>query len=399
MEKELDVSEILILTNIWTGAAPFFYDGKVISTGMPAFYNVFINLLEDKRISRIHILIWQPNEEIRLPEKYVEKIKYYIIPKCKSSFTNNLKIIYKSIVIGRKIVRKNDKIKNIIGFGSLGGITSIIGRLVKIPDFRRIYGTFLINEINNSKSSIFLRHPLEYITFASKGKGLLVTNDGTKGDIVFKKLGNKSLPFYFPLNGVDKLIIQNIEQPAFNLESEYMIYVARLDPWKRQHLLLLALAELQNKGYDFPKTYIIGAIFDTNYVDKLINIIKDNNLSDKVEVIYGMPIRQVHYMLFHSKLTFSLYHTSNLGNVFIEAMQLGVPTIAINDTGSLDLIEENAYFELKNDEVSEISKAIITLLSDNEKLLSLKNNAIQFANNTLSSWDERIKYEIDLMLN
>lgn len=79
----------------------------------------------------------------------------------------------------------------------MGGITSLIGKWVKIPDFRRIYGTFLINEITDSKLSIFAKHPLEYLTFSTKGKGLLVTNDGTKGDLVFKKLGTSSLPFTF----------------------------------------------------------------------------------------------------------------------------------------------------------------------------------------------------------
>lgn len=391
--------EILLLTNVWTGASSFFYEGSVRSKGMPAFNNVFLRLLKDSRISTVHIIIWQPDQKINLPQEYKNKIRYYILPKRGGGFINGIKLIYETTLLGKKIVKDNPEISRIIGFGSLGGITSLIGRMVKIPDFRRIYGTFLINEISESKWSIFVKHPLEYLTFSTKGKGLLVTNDGTKGDVVFKKLGTPALPFYFPINGVDKNIIENIEIPDFALPDQFMVYVARMDPWKRQNLLLEALGELSKRGKKFPVTYIVGSAHDDKYVKSLNEIVNKHNLNDKVHFIYGLPIQQVHYMLYHASLTFSLYHTSNLGNVFIECMQLGAPMIAINDTGSLDLIEKAAYFELKTDNVIEIAKAIDSLLIDDNKRLQLKEEAVKFANKKLSSWDDRAKYEIDLMLN
>ena len=399
MAKAPSSQEVLILTNVWTGATPFFYEGRKESKGMPAFNNVFFRLIDDSRISKLHIIIWQPEREIKIPSEYSDKIFCYIVPKRKTSLFNNLKLVFMTSILGKRIINKHKNIRNIIGFGSLGGITSIIGKLTNIPDFRRVYGTFLINEINNSKLSIFTKHPLEYLTFSTRGKGLLVTNDRTKADLVYKKIGNKKLPFYFPLNGIDKEIVNNLHPPGFTVEKEYMTYVARLDPWKRQHLLLLALSELQKKGIDFPKTYIIGSIFDEGYTKELKKIINDNNLDKKVEFVYGMPIHQVHYMLYNSKLTFSLYHTSNLGNVFIESMQLGVPMLAINDTGSLNLIDNNAYFELKNDEIPGIANAITTVLHDDKKILSLKNNAVLFADKNILSWDERVGFEIDLMLD
>jgi glycosyltransferase involved in cell wall biosynthesis len=390
--------EILMLTNVWTGARPFFYEGVAESKGMPAFNNVFLRLLKDSRVSHFHIIIWQPEQRIEIPTEYIDKITFYIIPKNQSGFLNNFKLIFNAIQLGKRIVKQNTKICKIIGFGSLGGITSIISKLVKIPDFRRLYGTFLINEISRSKLTLFLKHPLEYLTFASKGKGLLVTNDGTKGDVVYNKIGTSSLPFYFPLNGVDKKIINNIAKPDFELPVEYMIYVARLDPWKRQNLLLESLGILLSKGKKIPFTFIVGAIYDKNYVSSLQMIIEKYDLHSHVQLIYGLPINQVHYMLYHAKLTFSLYHTSNLGNVFIESMQLGVPIIAINDTGSLDLIDKTAYYELKNDNINEIANAIDILLANENMRVKLKNEAIFFANKKLISWEDRAKYEIDLFL-
>lgn len=399
MEKELTKTDVLILTNVWTGAAPFFYDAKKESRGMPAFNNVFQRLIDDERISKLHIIIWQPDRPIKIPIEYSEKISYYIISKRTRNILNDFRLVFETIIKGYKIVKENQNIKRIIGFGALAGITSIIGKLTNIPDFRRVYGSFLINEISNSKFSLFIKHPLEYITFSTKGKGLLVTNDGTKGDMVYRKIGNKNLPFYFPLNGIDKEILKNLDIPNMSIEKDFMVYVARLDSWKRQHLLIQALVELKRGKYNFPKTYIIGSPFDDYYVNELKQIVIDNDLNNEIEFIYGLPINQVHYMLYHSKLTFSLYHTSNLGNVFIESMQLGVPIIAINETSSLELIDKNAYYELKTDSILGISNAIKELLDNEEKLLSLKRNAYLYAEKNISSWKDRAKLEIDLMLS
>ncbi|GJQ03943.1 hypothetical protein CAPN009_03580 [Capnocytophaga canimorsus] len=356
-------------------------------------------MLEDKRITKFHIIVWQPDKGITIPQQYQEKIKIYEVRRKNFSFCDKILLTIKTIQIGKRIVRQNPNIKQIIGFGGLGGITAIIGRKVKIPDFRRIYGTFLINEINEPKWKVFLRHPLEYLCYRMTGKGLLITNDGTKGDRVYDKIGTPKLPFYFPLNGVDKDIVEKIQKPSIDLPKDFLVYVARLDPWKQQNLLIEALNILNKKGVDFPKTYIVGAVSDREYFDGLQEKVVKYNLKHKVEFVLGVPIRQAHYMLYHSKISFSLYHTSNLGNVFLESLQLGVPTIAINDTGSLDLINSEAYYELKTDNVEKISNAIQILLENNELREKIKEKAKIFANTNLKSWEERAEYEINLMLS
>ncbi len=391
---------ILLITNVWTGAQPFFFEGKEESKGMPAFNNVFYRLINDKRVSKIHIIVWLENktDKIQIPVKYQDKITTY--PFCVGDFSllKKFLLILKIIKKGIQVV-KNQKIKEIIGFGSLASISAIIGRFTKIPDFRRVYGSFLINEIDLPKYRIFFRHPLEYLCFSLKGKGLLITNDGTKGDLVYKKLGNPKLPFYFPINGIDKQIAESIKKPDIELPNDFICYVARLDSWKRQHLLIEALGFLKNNGINFPKAYIIGSVFDKNYSELLTQTVAKYSLENKVEIIYGLPIKEVHYMLKKAIITFSLYHTSNLGNVFIEALQLGTPIIAINDTGSLDLIDKKAFYELKNDAVQGVAEAIKLLLNDEILCNKISEEAIIFSNHFIKSWDERANYEINLFLD
>lgn len=391
---------LLIITSVWTGAKPFFYEGKIESQGMPAFTNVFFRLLEDKRINKVHIVLWNlEDREIIIPEIYKDKVFVYPFALNGISKLASLFKIFQIIKKSTSLVKKNN-IKRIIGFGSLAGISGIVGKLTGVSDFRRLYGSFLINEINKPKWKLFLNHPLEYLTFSIGGKGLMITNDGTKGDLVFNKIGNvKKLPFHFILNGIDKDIAANIIKPEMDLPDKFISYVARLDRWKRQNLLIEALGILKKQGVKTPKTIIVGTAHDLIYVEELKLSIKNNNLTeDDIVIVYGLPINQVHYILKNSLMTFSLYHTSNLGNVFIESLQLGTPMIAINDTGSLNLIEKEGFFELKSDDVSDIANAIAKLLMDSDHRNKLSIGAIAHSNRNIKSWKERAEYEIDLIV-
>jgi glycosyltransferase involved in cell wall biosynthesis len=401
MEQELiKKHNVLAITGVWTGAYSFFYEGKEISKGMPAFNNVFLRLLNDPRVNKLHLILLENenNVALNIPEKYRDKIIVYSFNFDSGNKLSSLMLFFKVIKKGVSIV-KAEKISQIIGFGSLAGLTAIIGKLTSVPDCRRLYGSFLINEIQSSKLKLLIKHPLEYICFHLPGKALLITNDGTKGDLVFKKIGSKRLPFFFPLNGVDKEIKINAVKPEFELPNSFLSYVARINDWKRQHLLVQALAILKKQGVAIPKTLIIGSLHDVSYVEYLRKIIEDSNLVDDLLVIDGLPISEVHYILEKSLITYSLYHTSNLGNVFLESMKLGVPMIAINDTDSLSLIDKKAFFELRSDDPVIIANATLMLLTDEDLRQQLSKDASLYAENNLKSWEERAVYELNIFLD
>ncbi|MFH6937382.1 glycosyltransferase family 4 protein [Flavobacterium sp. FlaQc-30] len=401
MEQEpIKKQNILGITGVWTGAYAFFYEGVEISKGMPAFNNVFLRLLNDKRVDKLHLILFVDKSDVSLniPEKYTDKIVIYPFNFNSRKKIFSLFLFLKVIIKGISIVNK-EKINQIVGFGSLAGLTAIIGKLTSIPDYRRLYGSFLINEIKSSKLKLFLKHPLEYICFAFAGKGLLITNDGTKGNVVFDKLGSKKLPFFFPLNGVDQNIKKNATKPKIELPNSFLSYVARINDWKRQHLLVQALAILKKQDLILPKTFIIGSFHDQNYIKYLKNLIKESDLLEDVFLIDGLPISEVHYVLERSLITYSLYHTSNLGNVFLESMKLGTPVIALNDTDSLSLIDKNAFFELKDDDPSVIADATLKLLKNDYLREELSKNAEIYAEKNLLSWDERALYEINIILD
>lgn len=390
---------LLIVTSLWTGIKPFFYDAKVSSKGMPAFTNVFFELLNNPKVGKVYIFIVDDlnSKSFNIPPSYKDKIEIHCFNYDQSDKIFALIKFIKIIYLGIRLVKKQN-ISRILGFGSISGLSAIIGKFTGIPDFRRIYGSFLINEIKSPSLYLFIRHPLEYIAFCFNGKALIATNDGTKCDIVFNKIGNKKLPFHFLLNGVDENIFNNLKSPDFDLPSSYISYIARVTDWKRQHLLIEALGILKQQSFPLPKTLIIGSLADKNYVKYLSKLIEDLKLSNDVFLIDGIETSQVHYVLSKSILTFSLYHTSNLGNVFLEALKLGIPVLALNDTNSLSLINKSAYYELLSDDPRSIALATETLLSNDSLRKSISLEALKYANENLMTWKDRTKIEIDIIL-
>src|SRR5690606_20359682 len=135
--------DILLVTSVWTGAVPFFYEGEESSKGMPAFNNVFYRLLNDDRVGTIHILVWQPDRTVNIPSKYTGKVKTYTIGGKSMTLFQKMRLIYQTVALGVRIVKDNLEIRQLVGFGSRGGITALISRRPSMPVFRRLCGTFL----------------------------------------------------------------------------------------------------------------------------------------------------------------------------------------------------------------------------------------------------------------
>ena len=389
---------VLAIGCVWTGMKSFFYEGEERSNGMPAFYNVFIRLLNDPRIDTIYLLLLTTKQQVKIPAKYKDKLVVYPYPYDHTNKIHALFVFLKILFRGLVIV-KSKGIQRLIGFGPEAGLTAILGKLTGIPDFRRLYGSFLINEIDTPWFKLFLKHPLEYLSLAVKGKGLLITNDGTKGDLVFEKFGNKKMPFHFLLNGVDLDLKDKTTPPDFQLPDRYLSYVARVEPWKSQHLLIDALGVLKAENYDFPPLYIVGNLQDKSYISLLKEKTQKHGLADKVFFMNGLPITQAHYVLQYSAITYSLYHTSNLGNVFLESMRLGAVMIALNDTGSLNVVDKRAFCEILSNDPVTIAHSTKKILADSSLRSDIANNAVSTAERILQDWSTRANHEINLILS
>ncbi|GGA20460.1 glycosyltransferase [Psychrobacillus lasiicapitis] len=382
---------ILYVTPMWSGLKDILIDGKEEAGGMPAFINPLKKLIEGG--NQVDLLIGTDSykQDLNIKASWLKNSKIKLL-KWDLSSNKLLTFIRTYYEIKKRI--KEKQYDFIYSHGSFGVLGVLVAQSLGIPNGQRMYGTFLHKKINDPNYKIFLKHPLEFLSYRINKSFLIMTNDGTKGDIVYKKIAKKSNDkFYFWLNGVKQSYSNNADS---NLQSEYLIYPARITPWKRQHLALEVLKKLHIKGYTNIKLIFLGHISDLNYRDKLIEIAKENNLIESVVIKSSINQSELYTHYKESLAVLSFYELSNLGNVVIESLINGGVTIAWND-GSLNEVitnEVNGFLIDNEDEASEILEKIIKKEID---INLVKKNAKKKAKTTFSSWDERALKEIEII--
>ncbi|GGD16896.1 glycosyltransferase [Hyunsoonleella pacifica] len=391
---------IILISFFWTGIRDFFLKGELEFKGMPAFTNTFLKLLHDDRIGTIYVIFFGKHigNKYKINKKYSNKIKVYGFDH--KGGISTVKAIVNLFCRTLRIIC-NNKINVIYGHGSTAGFAGIIGNITGIQNVRRIYGTFLCDKLDKSKWHIFLNHPLEFFAFSLPAKAIICTNDGTKGDLVYNKIGHKKSTFYFWLNGIDKA--NNIILPYEEINQKYKIgftpqicYLARIDKWKRQHLLVEALKKLHQKKIIY-NTIIAGPIINKEYYEGLSLDIKDNGLSDYIKLIPGFTKEESISVIKHSELSVSFYDFSNLGNVFLESLSLGTVMLSENINNSLELIDEKVYYNTNPLNSEETANLLEDIFKNKQDLFSKSEEAIKFSHEYLLTWPERAAKEISLL--
>jgi glycosyltransferase involved in cell wall biosynthesis len=389
-------ARILMISFCPTGMESFFFDAKQTVAGLPSFARVFYKLLNEERVEHINLILLTNEERpINIPQLYRNKLKVFPIRyhRFRGLILKSILAIPLVIFIGLK-----NRVNICYICGDACPIIGIAGLILKLPIIRRLYGTFLYPQLGKTKFSIFLRSPLEYLSFALPASDIIITNDGSSGDLVFKKIGYEKARLHFLYNGIEKDMERKMKPPSFKLPPKYISYVARVSHWKRQHLVIEALSILKGKGIIVP-LYIVGQNDDPPYFLKLKKIVEEKDLQEQVFFTGGLPAEVTWFILKHSYLTFALYEYSNLGNVTLEALALGVPLITVNINNSLKDIPKDAYYPLQSDNPTEIAETIEKLWNSPDICERISATAKEFAFNFFRDWEERASLEVEIILS
>ena len=361
---------------------------------MPAFSSVLLKVLESNSVDQVLMVFFvKERVEFSLNSKYSNKLKCHQVTY-RSNIELFLMMPFIMIWLIYLVLINNTKV--VFGHGAIGAIGGLLSMLTKRKYVQRIYGSFLIDEINSSEFALFMRHPLDYLSFKLPSHRTVITNDGTHGDLVFNKLNRDSSRLDFLLNGVNKM--DNFTKLRSTEERPLITYIARVDKWKRAHLFAEALIRLKKDFSNNFEALIIGPIINKEYANYIQDLIDRNGLTEQISIVGAVNSIQAKQYLTDSTLTCSFYQTSNLGNVFLESLTLGVPMLAINCNNSLEAIDVSAYEEC-TESPAEIAVKMNLLINDEVKRMKLSDNAKKWANSNLTSWDERSSIELTIIQN
>jgi glycosyltransferase involved in cell wall biosynthesis len=230
----------------------------------------------------------------------------------------------------------------------------------------------------------------------------IMTNDGTKGNEVLKRVGNASSKTYFWRNGIDqdsshihseKLSHEIREQYGVSIDDFLLITVSRLARWKHVERSIYAVKEIVERGITDIKLLIVG---DGAERDNLQHLVSENSLDEYIKFAGAVARKEVNKFMDSADLFLSLYDLSNVGNPLLESMMLGKPIITydVGDTGEIISDRVNGFLIPKGG-MNELPERILELKNDPELRQLLGQNAKNFAENEFWSWRERLKAELD----
>lgn len=227
---------------------------------------------------------------------------------------------------------------------------------------------------------------------ARRASRILTVSEHSKNDIMkyYKIPAHKIVVTY---DGVsedfspihDKRMIQNALR-KYNINSEYILYVGRLEPRKNIPRLIQAFHALKTDTDLKQKLVITGMKYFQS--EKLAEAVNDLGLQD--EVIFTGRVDDIDLPLLYNGASLFVYPSiaEGFGIPPLEAMSCGVPVIS-SDASSLPEVIGDAGILINPYNISDISEAMYQVLTDRNLQQKMGRKGVAQAKKF--SWEDSAK--------
>ena len=274
----------------------------------------------------------------KILRRFVQKISYTlgILRAINVIWKNNIHNLNFDVVYGYEVH----------GVNTLK-ILKLLGRFKDSKTVYRFQGSFMLDYLEAKNIFKILSNFDHLIALKSKPSLTIMTNDGTRGDKLWRRINGEDENFCFWSNGVDIPIIE--KNPLIKNSQEKIltfITVSRLNQWKRVDRAIKLIYEF-SCNFDTPfKLIIVG---DGPKLQDLKELVKELNITNLVEFKGSVPASQVKYFLDIADIFLSFYEGSNLGNPLLEAIRMNKLIVTLNNGTTGDYIKHQ-YNSLIYDE-------------------------------------------------
>jgi len=263
-----------------------------------------------------------------------------------------------------------------------------------VPMVARYQGTLMTERRHQRFAGLrYLKHLRALRTPADL---IVMTDDGTQGDVILRDLGHPDARVRFWMNGVDRAITQ---APPSDIRAELgiaedvplLLTVSRLMLWKRVDRAIALLGELARRG-STAQLVVVGV---GPLRERLEQQAAEKGVRERVHFVGGVERERLAAFYRAASLLLSLYDYSNLGNPAFEAMLLGTPLLALDVGGTDHLVHdgENGLLVQQADDPKALADVVERLLADPAGLRALGRRAAEWAAANLWDWDARMNAE------
>ena len=277
-------------------------------------------------------------------------------------------------------------------------VAKLLSKIWKVPIVSRFQGTIL--GVSWMHKKLWKIRAWEHVLALKIPTDLLImTNDGTQGDRVLRKLGVDNNRVKFWMNGVDwkhfkKINSKAISRKDLKIEAKYVLLnLSRLVSWKCVERSINAIPGLVNNFSD-TQLIIVGDGPERKNLEQLRDKL---GIRKNIHFEGAIPHTKVPEYLSTADIFLSFYDWSNVGNPLLEAMMAGKCIITLNNGDTGEFIKNNYNgILLEYKDLPKLSQVIKELLEDEERRNYLGANARKFAEEHFWSWEERINIEVSL---
>jgi len=307
----------------------------------------------------------------------------------------------KFINTSKKIILSNISNKTVLYAYEVFGVKACqkLSKEFSLPFVTRFQGTILSQYRNNFINRI--RNYPHYQALSQNADLVIMTDDGTQGELVLKSLKNKS-KILFLRNGLD-LIDKDLSSLYSSFDYDFFraklgikytdlmfLTVSRLTGWKKIDRAIDGFAKCIKKCSN-ARLVIVGDGDKRNFLEnKAVQL----GVSEFVVFAGSVSQDQVYKYIMASDVFLSLYDLSNVGNPLLEAMTLGkcIVTLDVGDTKKLIINRENGIL-LTYETLPSLGDILIEIAENATLRMRLGAAAAAYARKHFYSWEERLKIE------
>lgn len=273
---------------------------------------------------------------------------------------------------------------------------AVFARARGIPYVARFQGTTLDTTLDRPllRAAQF-EHEL---AFRAGGDLVIMTNDGTRGDRVLRRLGVPDSRIRFWRNGVDhppqdRSGKRNAQRASLGIQpnAPVLLSVGRLVYWKRVDRSL----ELVDRLRKMVPGVVLLVVGDGTDRARLEALAADFELTPSVRFLGAVDRDHLGDLYAAADLFLSFNDLSNAANPVFEAMANGLPVLTLDTGDTSDVVTERTGVALPRWDPQLAAEAAYRLLGDVDARSRMASAGRAWAQAELWDWAERMDAELE----
>lgn len=394
---------ILYVCPCWPGITEAYNEGKE-PNGMPGFFYVLEELIRQE--NEIDLCIYTSKNvdfgENKMPlSHWFSKVK--IVGNIKlHDYEKARRVIYElnilPVILNRYVTQLLNKKKYdfVYGQGNYADCARIAAKRYGIPFGLRKYGDDfapLVKQCGLFMAS--LRSPVSALSYMTRKKFILATNDGTEIDKLAKRFSKKPPYEVYVWNNGFNHDINTDEEYRGAFANKFVLYCARIIREKGLRDVIEIYHLARQKGYH-GDLVVAGSVDDDQYFRSVKKVITDYEIEPYIKILGKITSNQIKTLCQSSDAVILAGLNNNLNNALIESLGYG-GIVIVRKTNLIDQIITHSINGFMFSDISACSDILVDLDNgkydpDNIRLAAKQSCEIFFG-----SWNERAKREVDLL--